>query len=51
MRGLHFEIAFAAHNRRVKIFHATPLRNNLYWYEDRGEDFYLKMAGRARAEI
>ncbi|MFN3739973.1 MAG: metallophosphoesterase family protein [Thermodesulfovibrionales bacterium] len=51
MRSLPFEIAFSVNNRKVKLFHATPLKNNLYWYEDRDEDFFLKMARKADADI
>ncbi len=51
MRRLPFEIAFSVHNKRVKIFHATPIKNNLYWYYDRDEDFFLKMARKADADI
>ncbi|MFN3478905.1 MAG: metallophosphoesterase family protein [Thermodesulfovibrionales bacterium] len=51
MKELPFEIAFTAHNRKVKIFHATPLKNNLYWYENRDEDFFLHMARKADADI
>lgn len=51
IKGLPFEIAFEAEGRRVKIFHATPLKNNLYWYEDRDEDFFLHMARKADADI
>lgn len=51
MKALPFEIAFAVHNRKVKLFHATPLKNNLYWYADRDEDFFLHMARKADADI
>lgn len=51
MKGLPFEIAFEAEDRRVKIFHATPLKNNLYWHNDRDEDFFLHMARKAGADI
>lgn len=51
MKGLPFEIAFSAHDKRVKIFHATPLKNNLYWHSDRDEDFFLHMARKADADI
>ncbi len=51
MKGLPFEIAFSVHNKRVKIFHATPIKNNLYWHYDRDKDFFLKMAMKADADI
>lgn len=51
MKSLPFEIAFEAEGRKVKIFHATPLKNNLYWHNDRNEDFFLHMARKADADI
>jgi putative phosphoesterase len=51
MKNLPFEIAFEVEGRRVKIFHATPLKNNLYWHNDRDEDFFMQMAGKADADI
>jgi predicted phosphodiesterase len=37
--------------KRVKLFHAAPHKNNIYWYEDRPEKFFLEMAGKADADI
>lgn len=51
LRSLPFEIAFSLYDKKVKIFHATPLKNNLYWYEDRDEEFFLKMARKSDADI
>lgn len=51
MRNLPFEIVFSIYNKKVKIFHASPIKNNLYWYEERKEDFFLKMAKKAQADI
>ncbi|WP_333655851.1 metallophosphoesterase family protein [Dissulfurispira sp.] len=51
MKDLPFEIAFSVHDKKVKIFHATPLKNNLYWHNDRDEDFFLHMARKAEADI
>ncbi|MCL4475339.1 MAG: metallophosphatase family protein [Nitrospirae bacterium] len=51
MRSLPFEIAFSCHGRTVKIFHATPLKNNLYWHQDRKDKFFLEMADKAKAGI
>jgi len=39
------------YNKKIRIFHATPIKNNLYWYYDREEDFFLHMARRADADI
>lgn len=51
MHKLPFDISLSAYDRKIKIFHATPLKNNLYWYEDRGDDFFLHMAKKADADI
>ncbi len=51
MKGLPFDISFSVYDRKVKIFHATPLKNNLYWHNDRDEDFFLHMARKADADI
>lgn len=51
MKNLPFEIAFEAEGRKVKIFHATPIKNNIYWYHDRDEKFFLRMARKAGADI
>ena len=51
LRGLPFEIAFTCEGFRVKLFHGTPTKNNLYWTEDRGDDFFRQMAEKARADI
>ena len=51
MRNLPPEISFAVDGKKVIIFHATPKRNNLYWYEDRPEKFFREMAEKADADI
>lgn len=51
MRKLPFKIDFEVEGKRVSIFHATPTKNNLYWYEDRPEKFFLLMAEKANAEV
>jgi putative phosphoesterase len=51
MKKLPFKISFSVHDRLVKIFHATLLKNNLYWYEDRPDKFFCDMARRAGADI
>lgn len=45
------EITFTDHGRKVALFHATPRKNNLYWYEDRPEKFFSEMAGKVNADI
>ncbi|GAB4483148.1 MAG: metallophosphoesterase family protein [Thermodesulfovibrionales bacterium] len=45
------EITFTAEGRKIAIFHATPKKNNLYWYEDRPEKFFREMAAKVDADI
>jgi putative phosphoesterase len=51
MKNLPTEIAFNAGNIKVLLFHATPRKNNLYWYEDRPEKFFREMAEKVEANI
>lgn len=51
MRALPFDISFTSEGLRMKIFHATPFKNNLYWHGERGERFFLDMARRADADV
>ena len=51
LRELPSERTFLAEGKRVKLFHAAPHNNNIYWYEDRPEKFFLEMAGKADADI
>ncbi len=51
MRALPFDISFSASGLTVKIFHATPFKNNLYWHKDREDRFFLDMARRAGADV
>ena len=51
MKNLPTELAFDVHGRRVLLFHATPKKNNLYWYEDRPEKFFHEMAEKVAADI
>ena len=51
MKNLPTEITFRAEGRTGWLYHATPRKNNLYWYEDRPEKFFLEMAGKGDADI
>jgi putative phosphoesterase len=51
MRDLPETLSFSANGKRVLLFHAAPHKNNLYWYEDRPEKFFLEMAGKTSADI
>jgi putative phosphoesterase len=48
---LPFSISFVVEGKKVLLFHATPSKNNLYWYEDRPEKFFREMAAKADADI
>ncbi len=51
MKNLPEEIKFTAEGRNVWLFHATPKKNNLYWYEDRPEKFFREMAEKGDADV
>jgi len=51
MKKLPAEIVFTSEGKRVRLFHATPHKNNLYWYEDRPEKFFQEMAEKANADV
>jgi putative phosphoesterase len=51
MKSLPTEITFVSEGKKVRLFHATPKKNNLYWYEDRPEKFFLEMAAKTDADI
>ena len=51
MENLPPEITFVVHGRKVALFHATPRKNNLYWYEDRPDKFFHEMAEKVDADI
>ena len=51
LRSLPHEISFAAGGLVVKLFHATPTKNNLYWTEDRDDKFFREMAQKANADV
>jgi putative phosphoesterase len=51
MRSLPPEISFSSHGKKISIFHATPHKNNLYWYQDRPDKFFLEMAEKISADV
>jgi len=51
MKNLPAEIKFTAEGKKVWLFHATPKKNNLYWFEDRPEKFFREMADKGDADI
>jgi putative phosphoesterase len=51
MKSLPAEIKFTAEGKKVWLFHATPKKNNLYWYVDRPEKFFREMSEKGDADI
>lgn len=51
MKNLPFDRTLEVEGIKIKIFHATPIKNNLYWYEERTEKFFLLMAEKAKADV
>jgi len=51
LRKLPFSISFAAAGKKVLLFHATPSKNNLYWFEDRPEKFFREMVAKTGADV
>ncbi|MDA8100426.1 MAG: YfcE family phosphodiesterase [Nitrospiraceae bacterium] len=51
MKNLPVEITFTAEGRKIWLFHATPKKNNLYWFEDRPGKFFREMAEKGDADI
>jgi putative phosphoesterase len=51
LKNIPTEIKFTAEGKKVWLFHATPKKNNLYWYEDRPEKFFHEMATKGDADI
>lgn len=51
MRRLPSMISLVADDMKVKLFHATPHKNNIYWFEDRPEKFFIEMAEKVDADL
>lgn len=51
MKNLPFEMPITVEGKKILIFHATPKKNNLYWYEDRSEKFFREMAEEVDADV
>ena len=51
LSGLPVEMAILVEGKRMKLFHAAPHKNNIYWYADRPEKFFREMAEKADADI
>ena len=48
---LPFSISFIAEGKKILLFHATPSKNNLYWYADRPDKFFREMAEKTDADV
>jgi len=51
LKNLPFKLSFSCGSRKVVIFHATPQKNNLYWFEERPDQFFMEMAEKIEADI
>jgi len=51
LKKLPFSLSFVAEGKKVQLFHATPSKNNLYWFEDRPEKFFREMAEKTDADV
>jgi putative phosphoesterase len=51
MKHLPFTIPLTADGKKIVIFHASPRKNNFYWYEDRPEKFFREMAEKVDADV
>ncbi len=51
MKNLPFEIQLTVESKKIIVFHASPKKNNLYWYEDRPEKFFREMAEKVDARV
>jgi putative phosphoesterase len=51
LKTLPFEISFSCNGYRVKLYHAAPINNKLYWHEDRSDYFFQGMARVATADV
>jgi putative phosphoesterase len=51
MRKLPVSLSLTVEGRKIILFHGAPHKNNLYWYEDRSDKFFLEMAEKVDADI
>ena len=51
LRGLPFSIELETGGKKVKLFHATPNKDNVYWHADRPDNFFNQMADKAGVDI
>jgi putative phosphoesterase len=51
LRSLPLSLSMNIEKKKVLLFHATPKKNNLYWFEDRPEKFFQEMAKKVDADV
>jgi len=51
LRRLPYALSFVTEGKKVLLFHATPSRNNLYWFEHRPEKFFREMTEKIDADM
>jgi putative phosphoesterase len=51
MRNLPPSLDLSIDGKKIVLFHASPHKNNLYWFEDRPEKFFHEMAEKVKADI
>jgi putative phosphoesterase len=51
MKELPFRISLTLEGKKILLFHASPFKNNLYWYENRPEKFFKEMAEKVDTDI
>ena len=51
MGNLPASLSLSIEGKGVMLFHAAPHKNNLYWYEDRPDKFFLEMALKTAADV
>jgi len=49
--SLPSKISLTVEGRKIAIFHAAPHKNNIYWFEDRPDKFFMEMAEKIDADI
>ena len=51
LKRLPFSSSYIVEGKKILLFHATPSKNNLYWYEERPEKFFKEMAEKVDADV
>jgi putative phosphoesterase len=51
LKRLPSQIKLKLDGRKIAIFHAAPHKNNIYWFEERPDKFFMEMADKLDADI